>query len=333
MKNIIGLMLVDAPHSALNNAGADIGSRTENTVIVKKIRKNGKDYPYVSAQALRYWWRETLKERFKWDISPVERDKKVAFTKANPFKFDDDDMFGYMRAQSAKAGGTVTRISPLKCSPLLSVIPVKLVDDFGVMARQDGDPAPYEHQFYSTVMKGVFSIDVNSVGRFSMINRSGYKNITDKMKKEWEEVGAVLGNDNTVEMPEKIRKKRIEDTISALAYIYGGAKQTLHLTDVTPKLIILAEINGGNHIFMNIVDEENGKLKINLEALEEVLKDYDADILTNVYIGKRKGFLDELENEIKSFINKIEEDRAFSKEIKFGSINEVIANFIKEIVL
>ena len=153
-KTVVGFMLVDAPHSALNNAGADAGDRTDNIVRVKSIRRGRKVYPYVSGQALRYWWRDTLEQKYNWNVSPIERQKKIAFTSANPIEYDDDDVFGYMRALKAKEGGTVTRISPLKTSPLISVIGQTPTQDFGVMARHEGDPVPYEHEFYSTVLKG-----------------------------------------------------------------------------------------------------------------------------------------------------------------------------------
>ena len=126
-------MLVDAPHSALNNAGSDAGDRTDNIVRVKSIRRGRKVYPYVSGQALRYWWRDTLAQKCGWNLSPIEREKKIAFTSANPIEYDDDDVFGYMRALKAKDGGTVTRISPLKNSPLISVIGQVPTQDFGVM--------------------------------------------------------------------------------------------------------------------------------------------------------------------------------------------------------
>ena len=105
-------MLIDAPHSALNNAGNDSSERTENIVRVKAIRKGKKVYPYVSGQALRYWWRTTLEEKFNWNISPIKREKKIAFTSANPVEYDDDDIFGYMRALKKAEGGTVMRATP-----------------------------------------------------------------------------------------------------------------------------------------------------------------------------------------------------------------------------
>lgn len=74
--------------------------------------------------------------------------KRLQFTSANPIEYPDDDVFGYMRAMSKKEGGTVTRISPLKNSPLIAVIGQNPTEDFGVMSRHEGDPVPYEHEFY-----------------------------------------------------------------------------------------------------------------------------------------------------------------------------------------
>ncbi len=60
MAFVTGLILIDAPASALNNLGSIPGARTDNTVGVKSIRAKDGSYPYVSAQAFRYWWRTTL---------------------------------------------------------------------------------------------------------------------------------------------------------------------------------------------------------------------------------------------------------------------------------
>ena len=70
--------------------------------MTKKIRKNGKEYPYVSGQGWRYWWRDTLEKKFNWKMSPIIREKKIAYTEADPMIYPDDDMFGYMRAGKKK---------------------------------------------------------------------------------------------------------------------------------------------------------------------------------------------------------------------------------------
>lgn len=322
-QNVLGFMLIDAPHSILNNLGKDAGMMTDNCVVVKTISKQGKRYPYMSPQAYRYAWRNVLKEKFRWDLSPIDRDNKIAFTQANPMEYADDDIFGYMRAQGKKDGGTVTRISPLKCSPLVSIYPQRPTHDFAVMARQEGDPVPYEYEFYSTVMKSIFSLDLDAVGRFSVVDKTGYKNLSEKMVKQAEEYNCEVAEDEKeCVLPKEIRAKRAAETIKALSYIYGGAKQTTHLTDITPKFIILCILEGGNHIFMNIIKEGNDKGEVDFEALEEVLAEYKDCIRSKIYIGKRKGFMDELEDQIKT-LNR--------ENVVFGPIHQVIEEFAKEL--
>ena len=60
MSFLTGIIVVDAPASALNNAGADAEARRENAGAVKLIRTPQGQFPYVSAQALRYWLRTQL---------------------------------------------------------------------------------------------------------------------------------------------------------------------------------------------------------------------------------------------------------------------------------
>lgn len=320
-KTIVGFMLVDAPHSALNNAGADAGDRTDNIVRVKSIWRNRKAYPYVSGQALRYWWRDTLEEKFGWKMSPISREKKIAFTSANPIKYEDDDVFGYMRALKKNDGGTVTRISPLKNSPLISVIGQNPTQDFGVMARHEGDPVPYEHEFYSTILKGIFSLDLDSLGVFYANEKTGYRNMYPKLEEEAEEKGLAKDEeDGKWMMPEDTRIKRAQDVVKALPYLQGGAKLTSHLTDVSPKFIILAAIDGGNHIFMNIAKEVGGEAIIDIGALKEVLSEYQDVLLSDVYIGRRKGFMDNLEEKI----TKLAEENG---KVKPGTIKEAVDQF------
>ncbi|MCC7203097.1 MAG: type I-B CRISPR-associated protein Cas7/Cst2/DevR [Nitrospirae bacterium] len=308
-KNVLGFVLIDAPHSALNNAGKDDEARTENTVDVKVIRKGRSVYPYVSAQAWRYWWRNALKEKYSWNMSEITHIKKSggkgnqAFTAANPFTCEDDDIFGYMRASKKDEKGTLTRLSPLKNSPLISVISHAPTDDYGSMSRHEGDPVPFTHQFYSTILKGIFSLDLNSMGIFYESARTGFKNLDDehlkieRIKSAKDESEAVKEN-GSWKLPKPERVKRARETISVLPYLYSTTKSAGHLTDVTPKFIVLAVIDGGNHIFMNIANESYDK-PVNVKALRQVLSDYSGNIVSDIYIGRQEGFMDELDNDLK----------------------------------
>jgi CRISPR-associated protein Cst2 len=343
-----GLMLIDAPHSALNMLGQEEGAATENQVVVKNIQRAGQNYPYVSAQALRYWWRNALATEKGWELSPIDREKKIAFTQAQPWKYPDDDVFGYMRAQAeqvpdvdkktgepkidaegnpvTKKGKniTLTRISPLKCSPLVSAAPQRPTRDFGTMSRHDGDPVPYERQFYSTVLKGVFSLDLTALGRFQRSNRTGFQNISDAGLQLAEIAGASVA-DGLATVPLEERRKRASETISVLPYLSGGANQTLHLTDVTPKLVVLTVLRGGNHLFMNIVKDERGNVRINVGALKEVLRAYKDRLVTEVFVGRRAGFLDEQAEELE----RLREGEDGLPSIHVGEINATIETFAR----
>ena len=313
MAFITALMLIDAPASALNNLGNIPGSRTDNTVGVKFIRTRDGAYPYVSAQAFRYWLRNTLeKGNFGWKSAPIYREEKVAYTDANPLLWDDDDLFGYMRAPSKKvsakdrreadasrAGGTpttdtITRVSPFRVSTLVSIAPVNITEDFGVMARQEGNPVPHEHEFYRTTLKGLFSLDLAACGTFSYCNKTGFRNLDDVRRQSAEKELEHLKGCQSYRLPHNDRVRRIGALFEGLAQLEGGAKQTLHFTDVSPALIVMAVTRGGNHAFGHIVGANGrGLPEIKSEAMSETLRVFQEEILSDVYVGWVKGYLDE----------------------------------------
>jgi CRISPR-associated protein Cst2 len=353
MRFATGLVLIDAPHSALNMLGIDESLADRNVTRVKTFRRGGNRYPYVSPQAWRYWWRFTLKEHFNWELSPLYREQKQVFTAANPLKYPDDDIFGYMRA--FKKGGvnvTVTRVSPLKNTPLVSVLPDRssLTVDDGYASRHEGDPVPYSQEFYSTVLKGAFSLDLDAVGRFTIISKAGFKNLLtrddlpNKRNKNNEEVFAeveeieriaeqlnVQKDEKEWLMPPEIRKKRASETIKALRFLTGGAKQTQYHTDVTPKFVLLLNIDAGiNPFISDVVFEENGEVKFDAKALAKRLSDLKEVIPENakLYIGYDEGFVKSLNWNIEEIRKTLEEKGI---QVFEGTVGEAIDEFVKEV--
>jgi len=354
MKTIQGFLLIDVDVAALNNAGGDTSSNLENAIVTKKIKKGGKEYPYVSGQAWRFWWRNTLETQFCWQMSPIIREKKIAFTEADPMQYPDDDIFGYMRAKKVEEiddegnpilekngkpkmkNDTLTRISPLKNSALIGVAYNPIVQNWASMTRQEGDAVPFGIDEYCAVMKGMFSLNIDMAGRFSLLNRTGYTNISLGMKKEYCDNGALLTDDpfaktkmeipvQLVSLDDENRLNRIKDTISALKTLSGGAKQTTNMADVTPKLIVLANFTTGNHPFSHLAKEERGIARFSVDALEEVINDYSDQFIGKIYVGKRKGFMDDIEEELQKLAGK--------EKIKFGPVNQIIDEFMNTITL
>ncbi len=349
-------MLIDVDVAALNNAGKSTTSNFDNAVATKTIRKNGQKYTYVSGQAWRHWWRDTLQKQIGWELSPITRENKIAFTEANPIKYPDDDIFGYMRAAKAEKldkdgevikdskgnpkmeNVTVTRVSPLKNSAIVSVTSVTTAENWSSMARQDGDSVPYSKEEYSATMKGMFALDLGQAGTFSNYNKTGFKNLTELMKLEALENGATEINDpfvkksngepqQLIRLQKEIRLKRITDTIKALKFISGGAMQTSNMADVAPKFIILSTMTVGNHPFSHIFTSgiNQQTVKFNEDGLEEVLNDFRTQFKGNIYIGVRKGFLDREDNIA------LEAVASLFDFVHLKTVNEAIDTYCKEI--
>ncbi|NPA06350.1 MAG: type I-B CRISPR-associated protein Cas7/Cst2/DevR [Chloroflexi bacterium] len=313
MAFVTGLLLIDAPASALNNMGQVPGSFAENAVAVKAVSTPEGRYPYVSAQAFRYWLRSTLeKGPWGWKAAPIYREQKIAYTDANPIRWWDDDLFGYMRAPSKKAEAvkareesglleeatptveTVTRASPFRVSTLISLGPVPIVRDFGTMSRHEGDPVPHEHEFYRAVLQGLFSLDLHMAGTFTYVNRTGFLNLDKHRVEEARAKGLEhLPEEKAYRLPLAERLKRVRALLEGLAHLEGGAKLTLHYTDVSPDVVFMAVTRGGNHIFGHIFGlDDRARPVLNLDALAQTLEVYEDGLLSGLYIGWARGFLD-----------------------------------------
>lgn len=329
MAYLTALLIIDATASALNNSGEPIqNARTENTSSVKFITKRGGGiYPYVSAQAYRRWLRRTLEaDPQGWQMSPVYREEKVAYTDANPLTYWDDDLLGYMRAPGTGAsakkarqedpefqkltpmgeeksdGGVVTRLSPLRVSTLVAVAPVYITNDFGVMARQEGDPAPFEHQFYKATLQGMLSLSLSDAGTFTYSRRTGYQNLDSVRRARAEQQGLQhIPERLAYRLPIDERVRRVRRLVEAIPLVQGGAKQTLHYTDVSPVVTIAAVTHYGNHPFNYLITEQNGELFFRAEAFGEVIEKYRDQFRSPVCVGWKPGFAPEQAQKLDAF--------------------------------
>lgn len=347
MSHVTGLFLVDAPASALNNAGRDAEARTENAVAVKFIRTPEGRYPYVSAQAIRYWLRTQLSQTEGWTASPVFRETKVAYTDAEPTKYAEDDLFGYMRAASKSTDekkaakraeiaavstpvdvevGELTRISPFKVGTLVATVPVRMVGDFGVMARAEGDPVPHEHQFYRAHLKAPISVDLTCVGTFFASRRVGFRNLDSVRIESAKGAGATEATVRGLaayRLPVQVRQNRVGMLIRALGGLEGGAKQTLHLTDTAPAILVLAVCRHGNQPFQRLVGPGD-PTAFREDVLAEGLRVFGPDLQSDLYVGWATGFLDAERTKLEAFRS----NRAGQRpEIHLGHPREIADRF------
>lgn len=291
-------ILIEANGAALNNSGDPIErARTDNTVSVKAIRIGRLRYPYISGQAWRRWWRETLYEDFGWKPSPVTREAKSAYTEGDPVKYADDDLFGFMAARKRVKGEsgaeTQKRIAPLKNSLLVSVLPNTIEQDFAHFSRNlpvdNPDPVPFEFEHYTTYMQGAFSLSLTDTGRFEIGKMrdlpEGYAG--DGSVNISEETGV-----NIATLQSSERRERVAQCVEALARLRHGANLTRNLSDVTPVAVIVGFLDGGNAPFQRIfrASEDGAQASLDIERLKTLLADYSERLLrvdSEVKVGEK----------------------------------------------
>ncbi|MEV3871741.1 type I-B CRISPR-associated protein Cas7/Cst2/DevR [Streptomyces sp. NPDC049906] len=309
-------------------AGAPNNGRGEDTTTrVKFARVRGRRYPYVSAQAARRWLRDGLVELGAVP-SPVTRVGKAqnkaqkANTEADPIRYVDDDLFGYMRAGAKKDdAGTTLRDSPFMLGTLMSVEPVHPTEDFGVMARGVTEPVLHGHEFYTADLAAPFLLDVPRIGTFTLPDASGVGRpnylTEDQARGVAEAVRAgatatTFRDQPAFRLPVEERRHRAALLLEALAQLSGGAKQALHYGDRVPALIVLVPFKGGVNPLAHCVDGEEGVgLRVRGEVLRQELAAWEGEWEAPVRIGWRPGFRDDLRADF---------EKACAEEIAAGTV-------------
>jgi len=199
---ISGTFLLKADAAFINGAGLQTGE-DQNISVPKTMWKNGLKIPYVSSQAWKHMWRQTLIEETKWDQSNLRaigwnakgNTNKIAGM-LDPINYREDDIFGYMYALSgkkdkkSKEGGLpkeptdeqkavfedlpdipIIRASTILASLLYSIQPTNTVStDNAFIHLKDETPLPYSTKFYNTDLNAIFGIDYSRIGIYDNLD-------------------------------------------------------------------------------------------------------------------------------------------------------------------
>jgi CRISPR-associated protein Cst2 len=104
--------------TSLTNLNSGIGG--SNLVDLKKYKKDGIDYPYVSGQAMRYYLKESIRRLVSAQEYCVANEKgETCGDIANCILCD---LFGFMT--TLKDQGAQIRVSPIKMSPAMGLLPL-----------------------------------------------------------------------------------------------------------------------------------------------------------------------------------------------------------------
>ncbi|HJK35258.1 MAG TPA: type I-B CRISPR-associated protein Cas7/Cst2/DevR [Methanocorpusculum sp.] len=262
-KSLTISFLTPVSFASLN--GSD--KEADNISSIKKITVGTEEYPYVSSQALRRALRNQLAV-LGWELSEgvaATIMKGAATTKQKPAEYIDDDLFGYMGTESAnesKKGKATKRTSVVRVCPLISLDMYQGDLDFGtnyMSVQAGGNPNIFETEIHSGMYRGTLLIELDRVG---------------------------CGDGFEKELAPAEKAKRVKALLQALKNLWGSGRQSRFLADISPKFIAAAFTTAKNPIFLESLRVKNGAVQT--EMLEEVLSDYDAEVIAAVF-GERKG--------------------------------------------
>ena len=262
-----------------------------NVTVMKKV-SNGKgdEFAYVSGQALRRYLKETLLQlgakitEVDEKGEPTFRDEKGKTIDLNSAKnwekyreiaykqFVDLDLFGYMFPKATR------RWSPIKFSPLISILPYK--GEYDYLTRKQ---KPKKAGDKSGNIVQVEIDTMNFMRGNIMVNTAHIGNEIDEYTYEVTEI-----------LNEEERVERLNLFLEAIKNFNGGAKQARNLEDISPKFIVIAKQKTGNPFLLNALDVDS-EGNINIENIKEAIEDNSVESFT---IGVSKGIFNN-EDEIK----------------------------------
>ncbi|GIV22016.1 MAG: hypothetical protein KatS3mg023_3767 [Armatimonadota bacterium] len=281
---LTGTFAIYADVAALNcnkTEQADIGQIS----LVKKVGNR----PYASGQAWRHWWRNVLYNHFGWNPTTYEMVKAEGagahgYAACDPVEHEDDDLFGYMRAE--KGNNAIKRTSPLHCSALSAIHDARPVSDFGVLSVA-GDNAVFQREVYSAWMAANFSLDLERVGVFEaplVEGRAGGELDAETLRNHANKLVQVTHDKFALSRDE--RKRRVRDLLKALTLLEGGANLARNNTDVTPQVLVLTAVEHGNAILQGIFKKRDDSIIIDIERLKYLR---DRNLLEELHISAVPG--------------------------------------------
>lgn len=258
-----GIEIVWLSKTDLTNLNS--GEGESNLVDVKKFKRSGIEYPYVSGQAMRYYIKEAIRRNLsenEFMCVPDDRGEPCG----EPEKCIGCDLFGFMKAVKDK--GAETRVSPVKVSPAIGLLPFEDNSTLDFLTRRHKGTEKAEGDIVNVelgvnIYKAGMAIDVQRVGGEEKIDGR-------QVKIEY------FIDDNE-------RKKRIAKLLNAIRFLTDYSKQARLLTDFTPDFIIIAFQDIYSHRLQKAIEFKDGKLDIErLNAIIKEVKQYSPAIFVGL---------------------------------------------------
>lgn len=206
-------------------SNCNYGESVGNILSIKKLACEGRNYSYISRQALRYDIVRMLNEDFQFDLTPTDRDAGVLQFKeeATIENYPEIDFFGYMKTNSGKIRKAVVRLTDaVSLEPFHN--DMDFANNMGLARRNDQELA--NDLFQSEIHKSYYSYTLTS---------------------NLDQIGADI-KDN-IHLPKEERARRTKALLGVLKLLYRDIRGKRE--NLSPLLIIGGLYSSGNPFFYN----------------------------------------------------------------------------------
>lgn len=280
------------------NADETIGNR----ITMKKMYdEHGNVYPFISARAIKYAIRQRLKEK-GFEIDPFYKEGEQLKDSGTPWKYVDNDIFGYLVPQKGKEQGR-RRTAPVAISYFKSLRNTPISTDFGArFPRKEGNP-------------NLFEIEVaDIIGRFNVLI--------------YEYIGKPSKYDNEIweeNISEDERKRRIEALLEILLverFVLPRRTNSLNIPEYYFGVIVLSESGAlpiYDYVDYRIVDN---RIVADISSLKNLV-----ELLKNVKTKKSVHIIDYKETISKEDVKKLEPAKVYKKD-EIRKVIDIIKNWL-----
>ncbi|MGC9004454.1 MAG: type I-B CRISPR-associated protein Cas7/Cst2/DevR [bacterium] len=281
-ENLKAISLVWLSKTGLTNLNSGEGG--SNFVDIKRYRWRGRQYPYVSGQAMRFY----LKEAIRREIPPQDAclpDEKGE-TCGDIGNCVLCDLFGYMgviQREAGERGGANIRLSPVKVSPAMGLLPYdeNAVVDFLTRRHRLG-----EGELEGDIVNVELAVNIYKAGICVDLMRLGR---VEDLKKE--------DGINRIELQDVVseeeRERRLRLLLEAIADFSDYSKQARLLTDFTPDILIAAAQTNYSHRLQKALELEED-CKLNTTLLRQIISEVKNES-EKLFAGLLEGVIDNTE--------------------------------------
>ncbi|WP_448595010.1 type I-B CRISPR-associated protein Cas7/Cst2/DevR [Thermoflexus hugenholtzii] len=271
------ISMVWLSRTGLTNLNAGEGG--SNLVDLKKYRWAGREYPYVSGQAMRFYLKEAIRREVRPEEACVADEQGETCGRIAECVLCD--LFGFMT--TLPDVGAVVRVSPVKVSPAMGLIPLEetMTVDF-LTRRHRGAVQEEAGAIRGDIVNVEMAVNLYKVGLAVDLRRVGREEeLVEIEKGRGKKAQTVRGVTLKDYVDEAERRRRIRLLLDAVQDFSDYSKQARLLTDFTPDLLLVALQANYSHRLQKALEVLwDGAATLDVARLDQVLRELQEDVAT-----------------------------------------------------